>query len=85
MTINYFNEIFKLLSNIPNIQIKGTHFNNNFLHGNFHSQKNGNSLEFNQYNQYTPDEDTKKIDWKVYGRFEKFYLKKYEKESNYKK
>jgi len=84
LTINYFNEIFKLLSNIPNIQIKGTHFNNNFLHGNFHSQKNGNSLEFNQYNQYTPDEDTKKIDWKVYGRFEKFYLKKYEKESNYK-
>lgn len=42
----------------------------------------GFSVEFAQHRQYAPGDDTRFLDWKVYGKTDKLYLKQYQKETN---
>ncbi len=42
----------------------------------------GRSIEFAQHREYTPGDDTRQVDWKVYARSDKFYLKQFEDETN---
>jgi uncharacterized protein (DUF58 family) len=42
----------------------------------------GFSIEFAEHREYTPGDDLKHVDWKVFGRTDKFYLKQYEDETN---
>jgi len=46
------------------------------------SPYHGFSVEFAQHREYVPGDDIKHVDWKVYGRTERFYLKQYEEETN---
>lgn len=46
-------------------------------HGNNPSRISGRNLEFEKYKQYVPGDDIRGIDWKVYGRTEKLFLKNY--------
>ena len=43
--------------------------------GNHKSEKTGSSSEFADYREYIPGDDIRKIDWNVFSRFEKLYLK----------
>ena len=45
------------------------------------SQRKGISVEFADYRQYVPGDDTRPLDWKVYGRNERLYLRQYEEET----
>ncbi|HOM73302.1 MAG TPA: DUF58 domain-containing protein, partial [Armatimonadota bacterium] len=42
----------------------------------------GFSLDFAEYRQYMPGDDVRRIDWKVYARSDRFYVKEYEGETN---
>jgi len=42
----------------------------------------GYSVEFAQHRQYAPGDDIRHLDWKVFGRTDKLYLKQYRKETN---
>ncbi len=42
----------------------------------------GFSSEFTEYRQYTPGDDLRYLDWKAYARIDRFYLKKFEDETN---
>lgn len=44
--------------------------------------KKGSSTEFVDYRLYTPGDDPRRVDWKVYGRKDRFYLRSYEGECN---
>ena len=46
------------------------------------SQQRGQSIEFSQHREYVPGDDLRQIDWKVYARSDKFYLRQYEDETN---
>lgn len=46
------------------------------------SQLKGVSVEFADYRQYVPGDDTKHLDWRVYGRNERLYLRQYEEETS---
>jgi uncharacterized protein (DUF58 family) len=46
------------------------------------SPYHGFSVEFAQHREYVPGDDLKHLDWKVYGRTGRFYLKQYEEETN---
>src|SRR5262249_5602851 len=46
------------------------------------SPYHGFSVEFAQHREYVPGDDIKHVDWKVYGRTGRFYLKQYEEETN---
>ena len=52
------------------------------LSGMHKSPYHGFSVEFAQHREYVPGDDIKHIDWKVYGRTGRFYLKQYEEETN---
>ncbi|MBO5712232.1 MAG: DUF58 domain-containing protein, partial [Acholeplasmatales bacterium] len=45
--------------------------------GNHQSKTYGSSCEFADYRDYIPGDDITKLDWNVYARFEKLYLKLY--------
>ena len=46
------------------------------------SPMQGFSVEFAQHRPYTAGDDTRFLDWKVYGKTDKLYLKQYQKETN---
>ncbi len=53
-----------------------------FLTGLHRSPFKGFSVEFAEYRQYMPGDDVSAIDWKVYARSDRYYLKKFEEETN---
>ncbi len=44
------------------------------------SRRRGASLEFADYRNYTPGDDLRSLDWNLYGRLDRFYVKLYEEE-----
>ena len=53
-----------------------------FIVGMHKSPFHGFSVEFAEHRQYNRGDSTRHIDWKLYGRTDKLYLKKYEEETN---
>jgi uncharacterized protein (DUF58 family) len=51
--------------------------------GDHKSPYRGYSVEFVQHRQYVPGDDIKHIDWKSYGRSERYTIKQYEQETNF--
>ena len=52
------------------------------ISGHHRSPHRGSSVEFAEYRQYLPGDDLSTIDWKVYARSDRYYVKKYEEETN---
>src|SRR5574340_559857 len=46
------------------------------------SPHHGQSVEFAEHREYAPGDELKRIDWKAWGRFDKYYVKRYEQETN---
>jgi len=53
-----------------------------FITGLHRSPFHGFSAEFSEHRQYRPGDELKHIDWKIYGRSDRFYIKQYEDETN---
>lgn len=53
-----------------------------FISGLHRSLYHGFGSEFFQYRSYVPGDDLKYVDWKVYGRQDKFYTKVFQEETN---
>ncbi|MBN2243248.1 MAG: DUF58 domain-containing protein [Acidobacteria bacterium] len=53
-----------------------------FISGLHRSPHLGFSVNFAEYRAYRPGDDIRKIDWKVYGRTDRFFIKEYEGETN---
>src|SRR3954470_3972100 len=50
--------------------------------GHHKSPHRGSSVEFAEYRNYAPGDDIRRLDWRVYGRTDRFYMKEYEAETN---
>jgi uncharacterized protein (DUF58 family) len=46
------------------------------------SPYHGFSVEFTEYRQYSPGDDLRYLDWKLYARSDRYYLKRFEDETN---
>jgi len=55
-----------------------------FITGLHKSPYHGFSAEFAEHRQYMPGDEIKHIDWKVYGKTDRFYVKQFEEETNLK-
>ncbi len=53
-----------------------------FITGLHKSPFHGFSVEFAEHRQYNPGESVKNIDWKLYGKTDRLYVKRYEEETN---
>ena len=52
------------------------------MHGLHRSPYHGFSVEFSEYRQYAPGDDMRHMDWRVYARSDRHFIKKYEDETN---
>jgi uncharacterized protein (DUF58 family) len=50
--------------------------------GRHRSPVKGSSLEFAQYRKYVPGDDTRRLDWRTWGRTDRFYIKEFEADTN---
>jgi uncharacterized protein (DUF58 family) len=71
-----------LLAGIGDLELLARTVVDGFLHGAHRSSRIGLSLDFAQHRQYQPGDDLRRIDWRVYARTDRFYLKTYEAETN---
>ncbi len=78
----YLNKIYNILEGIPQEELIKKASEKLFSNGDLLFNQNGQSIEFNQYNNYIEGDSIKNIDWKQYARTEKLYTKKFHSESN---
>ena len=52
-----------------------------FLHGLHASPFHGYSVQFAEHRKYTPGDEPRTIDWQVYAKTDKYYVKKFEAET----
>lgn len=71
-----------VLARIDRMELEARQVVEGYLSGRHRSPRHGFAVEFAQHREYTPGDDFKHIDWKVYGRTERFHLKQYEQETN---
>src|SRR5258705_11831238 len=46
------------------------------------SPHRGSSIEFAEYRKYVPGDDLRRLDWRAYGRSDRFYVKEFEADTN---
>ena len=72
------------LAKIANLNLIARFVVEGFISGLHRSPYRGISVEFAQHREYIPGDDPKHLDWKVFARTEKYYVKQYEEETNLK-
>jgi len=70
------------LAKVRSLELQARLVVEGYLSGMHKSPYHGFSVEFAQHREYVPGDDIRHIDWKVYGRTGRFYLKQYEEETN---
>jgi uncharacterized protein (DUF58 family) len=70
------------LARLGSLELKARTVVEGFLSGLHRSPFKGFSVEFAEYRQYMPGDDLSSIDWKVYARSDRYYVKKFEEETN---
>lgn len=70
------------LMRIRNLELRARLIVEGFLSGLHRSPYHGFSVEFTEYRQYTPGDDPRYLDWKLYARSDRYYLKRFEDETN---
>ena len=74
----------EVVTTIKNLELIAKFIVEGFLVGLHKSPYHGFSVEFSEHRQYMPGDNIRDIDWKVYGRTNRFYIKQYEEETNLK-
>ena len=70
------------LARIKNLELVARRLIEGAVSGGHRSPFQGVSVEFAEHREYTAGDDTRHIDWKVFGKTDKYYLKRYEQETN---
>ena len=72
----------EVINQIKRLDLRAQFIVKGFLHGLHASPFHGFSVEFSEHRKYTPGDDPKDIDWLVYAKTDKYYVKKFEAETN---
>jgi len=82
MAVNreYLDPIF--LSKLANMELVARCAVEGFFSGLHPSPFHGFSVEYSDHRQYHPGDELKFVDWKVFGRSDKLYIKRYQQETN---
>src|SRR5688500_6064802 len=76
---NGYSEIFdpKDLARIENLELLASRVVDGLLAGKHRSELKGGSAEFTEHRGYVPGDEIRLIDWKVYGKSDRYYIKQY--------
>ena len=72
----------KVLMALRSLELRARVVVEGFWNGLHRSPYHGFSVEFTEYRQYSPGDDTRYLDWRLYARSDRYYLKKFEDETN---
>jgi uncharacterized protein (DUF58 family) len=72
----------EVINQIKRLDLRAQFVVRGFLQGLHASPFHGFSVEFSEHRKYTPGDDPKDIDWLVYAKTDKYYVKKFEAETN---
>src|SRR6266403_720352 len=70
------------LMSIKNLELRAKVVVEGFWNGLHRSPYHGFSVEFTEYRQYSPGDDLRYLDWRLYARSDRYYIKKFEDETN---
>jgi len=70
------------VARLGNMDVRARTVVEGFVAGLHKSPYKGFSVEFAEHRQYMPGDPLKTIDWKVYGKSDRFYVKEFEEETN---
>src|SRR6185369_16739330 len=70
------------LAKIANLQVLARLVVEGFTTGLHRSPHKGFSVEFKQHRQYVAGDEIRHLDWKVYGKTDRFYIREFEEETN---
>jgi len=72
----------EVLSKISRLDLRARRVVEGFVSGMHKSPYKGFSVEFANHRPYVPGDDIRHIDWRVYGKADRFFIKEYEEETN---
>jgi uncharacterized protein (DUF58 family) len=70
------------IARLEGLELRARYIVDGFLTGLHRSPYRGQSVEFAEHREYAPGDDLRYVDWKVYGKTDRVYLKQYEAETN---
>ena len=70
------------IAQLGNLELKARLIVEGFITGMHRSPYHGFSVEFSQHRQYRPGDEIRFVDWRVYGRTGRYYVKEFEEETN---
>lgn len=70
------------LTKLRNLQVLARQVVEGFCSGLHRSPHKGFSVEFKQHRQYVPGDELRHLDWKVWGKSDRLYIREYEEETN---
>jgi len=73
----------EVYNRVRNLMLRARAMVEGTIVGQHRSPYHGFSVEFRQHREYAPGDDLRYIDWKVFGRTDRFFLKQYEQETNF--
>ncbi len=71
-----------VLARLATLKLRVRAITEGVLTGLHKSPHHGQSVEFAEHKEYAPGDDVRRIDWKAYGKFDKYYVKRFEQETN---
>ena len=74
----------KVLERIKRLDVRARLVVEGFITGQHKSPYSGFAVEFAGHREYSPGDEIKHIDWKVWSKTDRFYIKEYEEETNLK-
>lgn len=77
---NYFDP--KVLAGIANLSLRARWVVEGLMSGVHKSRAKGFSVEFEEHREYSPGDEIRRIDWKALGKFDRYFIKEYEDETN---
>jgi uncharacterized protein (DUF58 family) len=72
-----------VLTKLSGLDLKARLIVEGFVSGLHRSPYQGFSVEFAEHREYVPGDDLRHVDWKVYGKSDRYYLKQFEEETNF--
>jgi uncharacterized protein (DUF58 family) len=80
--LNYFDP--KVLSQLKNLFLRARHVVDGVMVGIHPSRSKGFTSEFEGHREYSQRDDIRHIDWKAYGKFDRYFIKEYRETTNLK-
>lgn len=70
------------LMHLKSLELRARHVVEGFMTGLNRSPYHGFSVEFTEYRQYTQGDDPRHLDWRLFARSDRYYIKRFEDETN---